>query len=333
MERPIKKVLCLGELLVRLQSSQGSFFSNSTGSLKMYAGGSEANVAVTLANLGIETAYFTSIPNNALTQEIIQILDSNHIDTSKILYQGDRIGSYYLLSANGLTSGQVIYDRNYSSFSKLNIQDINWDDLFNDIDLLHITAITPAINQNLADFTLAVLEKAAERNIYISIDLNYRNKLWQYGKEPDDIMPAIVNYVDIVMGNIWASNKMLGTKIDSSLNRETSKQDYVQYAEQVAHELFEKFPKLKHVANTYRFMDNANHNLFYGTYHNRTTTTYSETRETNQVVDRIGSGDAFMGGLLYALIKNMTPQQIIDTASAAGFEKLFVEGDFGNGKI
>ena len=333
MNKPIKRVLCFGELLIRLQSNANTFFAKDKNTLNIYAGGSEANVAVTLGQLGIPTSYFTAVPQNALSKEIEQILEANHVDTTKIMHQGDRIGSYYLLSANGLTSGEVIYDRNFSAFSNLKSIEIDWDNLFTDIDWLHYTAITPALNQNLADLTRMALQKAVEKGITISVDLNYRSKLWQYGKQPFEIMPELIEYTDVVMGNIWASNKMLGTKIDESFHRQTSKEDYITFAIEVAQEIFEKYPKVKHIANTYRFMDNSKHNLFYGTYHNRNNNTFSATKETNNVVDRIGSGDAFMAGLIYALRNELSQQAIIDTATSAGFEKLFVEGDFGNGKI
>lgn len=333
MNKSNKRILCFGELLLRLQSTADSFFAKDQNTLKIYAGGSEANVAVTLGQLGVATSYFTAIPDNAIAKEIEQILNANHIDTSKILHQGERIGSYYLLSANGLTNGEVIYDRNFSAFSNLKITDVDWDNLFDGIDWFHFTAITPALNQNLAELTEYALKKASEKGITISVDLNYRSKLWQYGINPIDVMPSLVHYCDVVMGNIWAANKMLGTSINESFSRSTSKEEYINFANASANEIFQKFSKVKHIANTFRFMDNPKHNLFYGTYHDRVNNTVSSTHETNEVIDRIGSGDAFMGGFIYALLNELSAQSTIDTATAAGFEKLFVEGDFGNGKI
>ena len=333
MNNTTNRVLCFGELLLRLQSTSDSFFTDGQNNLKIYPGGSEANVAVTLGKLNIPTSYFSAAPLNALTKEITELLESLNVDTSKIINQGDRIGSYYLLSANGLTNGEVIYDRKYSSFSDLKPENINWDKLYDGIDWFHFTAITPALSEDLVILTEIALAEATKRNITISVDLNYRSKLWQYGKDPIAVMPNLIQYADVVMGNIWASNKMLGTSIIESFDRITAKEDYVSFANQVAQETFEKFPKVKHIANTFRFMDNPQHNLFYGTYHNLNTNVYSKTRETDTVIDRIGSGDAFMAGLIYALLNDLTPQEIIETATSAGFEKLFVEGDFGNGKI
>lgn len=327
------KVLTFGELLIRYQSDAPSFFSNEGNSISSFVGGSEANMAVTLSCLGVDTQFFTVLPDNELTIEIISILNSYQVDTSKILLKGDRIGQYILLSANGLTKGDVIYDRKYSSFYNLNLEDINWDALFEGCTWFHWSAITPALSDSLASILKKALQEAEKRGLTISVDLNYRNKLWQYGKTPLEVMPDLVAYCDVVMGNIWAENKMLGTTIDENFNRYTSKEDYITFSEKVAKEIFQEYGKCQHVVNTMRFMDSPNHNLFYGIYHNREATAFSESFETNNVIDRIGSGDAFMGGLIYALVNQFEIQDIIDTATKAGYQKLFVKGDLGNGKL
>jgi len=322
-------VLCFGELLVRLQSTEASFFTANTGQLKIYPGGSEANVAVTLAKLGIPTRYLSVGPDQMLVQEIKSCLQSYGVDTSAFIHQGDRLGSYYLLSANGLSNGDVIYDRKYSAFSQLKADAINWDELLDTVDWFHFTALTPALNPALAAQCKTALATAHKKGITVSVDLNYRSRLWQYGQEPIEVMPALAQYADVIMGNIWAAHKMLGTSIDDSLNRNTDKASYNAFSKQSAAEIFDKFPQCKHVANTFRFMDSPQHNLFYGCYHSRTADAISESLETHAVIDRIGSGDAFMGGLIYALVQQLSPQQIIDTATKAGFEKLFIAGDFG----
>ncbi|NGM60335.1 sugar kinase [Sphingobacterium sp. SGG-5] len=326
------RVLCFGEILLRQQALGNSFFENHNNLLRIYPGGSEANVAVSLSLMGTPTSYFSAFPKHALSDEIISTLDALHIDTSKIVIYGDRIGSYILLSSNGLTKGEVIYDRKYSSFSLLTLKQLDFDKLFDGVDWFHWTALTPALNSDMGMLMETILAEANKRKVKISVDLNYRNKLWQYGKEPIEVMPQLVRYCDVVMGNIWAANKMLGTSIDDTLHRHTSTAEYVAYATKSADEIFEKFPKVKHIANTFRFMDNPQHNFFYGTYHTPEHTTVSQLYETHAVVDRIGSGDAFMGGLIHALKNNKSPQEVIDTATGAGYQKLFVAGDFGNGK-
>lgn len=328
----MKKVLCFGEILLRLQAVGNSFFEKDRNQLQVFPGGSEANVASGLAQMGTSTAYCSAFPDNLLSTEIQEQLQMLGVDTSKSLSFGDRIGSYILLSANGLSQGEVIYDRRYSSFSQLTLEDIHFDQLFEGIDWFHWTALSPALNENVAELIEPILKEAKKRGIRISVDLNYRSKLWQYGQEPIEIMPDLVAYCDVVMGNIWAANKMLGTYVDPTLDRQTSSADYFEAAKQSAAEIFSLFPSVQHVANTFRFIDNPQHNLFYGTYHNRSEDTLSTIYETHEVIDRIGSGDAFMAGLIHALITDATPQQVVDIATGAGYQKLFVAGDFGNGK-
>jgi 2-dehydro-3-deoxygluconokinase len=326
-------ILSFGEILIRQQSLGDTFFDKNNNRLEIFPGGSEANVAASLAQMGDDVAYCSAFPQNALSDEILDILENLQVDTTKALRAGDRLGSYILMSANGLSKGEVIYDRKYSSFSQLTVADIDVDKLLDGVSWLHWTALTPALNQNMADLMLALLQEASNRNITISVDLNYRNRLWQYGKEPIDIMPQLAAYCNVIMGNIWAANKMLGTAVDESFDRNTPQATYLAAAEASAKEIFQKYPKCKHVAYTFRFMDSPNHNLFYGTYHTPTENVSSDVMETFEVIDRIGSGDAFMGGYIHALVNNMTPQEVINTATGAGYQKLFVKGDFGDGKI
>lgn len=326
-------ILSFGEILVRQQSLGNTFFDKTDNRLEIFPGGSEANVAASLAQMGDNVAYCSALPQNALSDEILTILGSLGVHTSKALRIGDRLGTYILMSANGLSKGEVIYDRKYSSFSQLTKQDIDIDKFFEGVSWFHWTALTPALNQNMADLMAVLLQEASNRNITISVDLNYRNRLWQYGKEPIDIMPQLVAHCDVIMGNIWAANKMLGTAVDESFNRQTPREIYLHAAEESAKEIFQKYSKCKHVAYTFRFMDTPNHNLFYGTYHTPAEHVSSDVMETFEVIDRIGSGDAFMAGYIHALINKMAPQEVIDTATGAGYHKLFVKGDFGDGKI
>jgi len=293
-------ILSFGEILIRQQSLGNTFFDKNNNRLEIFPGGSEANVAASLAQMGDNVAYCSAFPKNALSEEIIDILRGLGIDTEKVLHTGDRLGSYILMSANGLSKGEVIYDRKYSSFSQLSVEDIDMDQLFDGVSWLHWTALTPALNQNMSDLMAIVLQEASDRNIKISVDLNYRNRLWQYGKEPLDIMPQLVAHCDVIMGNIWAANKMLGTSVNGSFDRDTPRETYIEAAKNSAEEIFQKYPKCKHVAYTFRFMDSPNHNLFYGTYHTPSEHVASSTRETFEVVDRIGSGDAFMAGHIHA---------------------------------
>jgi len=324
-----KKVLCFGELLVRYQSVEDAeLFKTKKSILQCYPGGSEANVAVALAKQNIPCAYLSAMPDNSMTAGIRTLLQEYGIDTSPILIQGDRLGGYYLLSANGLTKGEVLYDRKYSAFSLLKTQEIDWDNIFEDIDWLHFSALTPALNSELAAVCLEGLQIAKRKGITISVDLNYRSRLWQYGKLPIEVMPELVAFADVIMGNIWAANTMLGTPVSEGLDRDSAKDKLVQASVESAEAIFKAFPNCKHVANTFRFMDTPNHNLFFGTYHAPQITAISETQETYAVVDRIGSGDAFMAGLIKGIRGGYNPQEIIDIATDCGFQKLFIAGDF-----
>ncbi len=326
-------ILSFGEILIRQQSLGSHFFDSPNNLLRIYPGGAEANVAASLAQMGNKVEYVSAFPQNSLSQEIVQKLNGLAVGTHKIIWSGDRLGSYILLSANGLSSGEVIYDRKYSSFSQLSKEDFPFDSLLEDVFWLHWSALTPALNLDMADLMEILLNKASEKGIQISVDLNYRSKLWQYGKAPIEVMPTLVKYCDVIMGNIWASNKMLGTAIDEQLNRNSSKETYFEFAKQNAQEIRSLFPKVKYIANTFRFMDRPTHNLFYGTFHTETEDVISEVYETEEVIDRIGSGDAFMAGLIHALSHQWEAQKVVDTATGAGYQKLFVEGDFGNGKF
>jgi len=324
------KILSFGELLLRLSSS-GESFLGTDNQVVVFPGGSEANVVASLGQWGIPCSYLSRVPDNDLASQALSTLESLGVDVSPSLLEGDRLGLYFLLSANGLSKGEVVYDRKYSAFSQLQPGRIDWDAVLEGYTWFHWSALTPALNSALATICHEALEAAQHKGLTVSVDLNYRNKLWNYGKQPIEVMPALLAYCDVVMGNIWAANKMLGTAVLETLSRDTAPDSYFEHAKESAREVFELLPRCGHIAYTFRFMDSATHNLLYGTYHTRADDFISSINETNKVVDRIGSGDAFMAGLIYALVNEKSGQEVIDTATAAGFKKLFVKGDFGNG--
>ncbi len=328
-----ENVLVFGELLLRFSSTEDQFISKNH-TVSLFPGGSEANVSASLGQWSIPCAYISCVPDNALASNALQVLEELGVNTSKTVVQGSRLGLYFLLSANGLTSGAVVYDRKFSSFSGLMPGTIDWDSVLEGHTWFHWTALTPALSDNMAMVCKEALVAARKKGMKISVDLNYRSRLWDYGKQPLEVMPELVQYCDVIMGNIWAANKMLGIPVDDVLDRQTSVEDYSAHANASAEAIFNRFPQCQHVANTFRFMDNPTHNLFYGTYHTRDNRHYiSSVFETNDVVDRIGSGDAFMAGLIYGLTSCIDGQEIIDKATSAGYKKLFVKGDFGDGSI
>lgn len=326
------RILSFGELMLRLSSTGASFLEKNS-PVAVFPAGSEANVVASLAQWDVPCSYLSRMPDNELSAQALAVLENLGVDVSATLLEGDRLGLYFLLSANGLTKGEVVYDRKYSAFSQLEPGAIDWDGVLDGYTWFHWSALTPALNASLAAVCQEALEAARRKGMVVSVDLNYRNKLWNYGKQPIEVMPGLLRYCDVVMGNIWAANKMLGTPVLETLDRDTPPDTYFEQAKESAREVFDRLPQCKHVAYTFRFMDSATHNLLYGTYHARTGDFMSAINETDAVVDRIGSGDAFMAGLIYALVSEKDGQGVVDTATAAGFKKLFVKGDFGNGDL
>lgn len=326
-------ILLFGELLLRLSPQQEEFF-NSDNSINLFPGGSEANVATSLGQWNVPNSYVSCIPDNELTKQILKNISDKNVKTDKCILRDGRLGLYFLLSANGLTKGEVIYDRSHSSFFNLRPGEIDWDTLLEGHAWFHWSALTPALNSNLADVMEEALIAAKKKGLTISVDLNYRNRLWNYGKSPNEVMPRLVQYCDVIMGNIWAANEMLSIPVDNTLNRASStREEYIKEANESAKSLFHHYPNCKHIAYTFRFMDSPVHNLLYGTYHTPSQNYVSDSNETYKVIDRIGSGDAFMAGLIYGLSTNKEGQELINLATSAGFKKLFVKGDFGNGDI
>lgn len=324
-------VLVFGELLVRLSSS-GEFLKGED-RISIFPGGSEANVAASLVQNKLPVTYLTAHPENALAGAALERLNSLGVNTSRSIISGTRLGLYFLLSPNGLTNGEVVYDRKYSSFSMLVPGQINWDEKMKGHSWFHWSALTPSLNFNTYLVIAEALDAATRHGLKISVDLNYRSKLWDYGHAPIELMPKLVKHCHVIMGNIWAANKMLGTPVNENLNRDTSPEIYFKESIKSSKDIFANFPVCKHVANTFRFMDNSSHNLFYGTYHTRDNDYCSAILETNKVVDRIGSGDAFMAGLLNGILTDLDGQQIVEMATNAGYNKLFIKGDFGDGNF
>jgi 2-dehydro-3-deoxygluconokinase len=319
--KPVK-VISFGEILLRLSPEFGQH------NAAIYVGGAEANVAAALANWGTPVSYISRVPDNDIALQVLQQLEQLGVETDRVLKGGDRIGIYYLEQGKDLKNAGVVYDRKYSSFSLLKPGTIDWDSLLGDAEWFHWSALTPALNEDAADICKEVLEAATRKGMTISTDLNYRSKLWQYGKQPFAVMPELVEYCDVIMGNIWAAHQMLGTTLNTVALEAGTKQIYLVEATQVAQEIREKYPRCKKVAFTFRFSNAPTHNLYYASWHDARGVVVSKQYETNDVVDRVGSGDSFMAGLIHAQLEGMDAQQTISFAAAAAWSKLFLKGDF-----
>jgi 2-dehydro-3-deoxygluconokinase len=318
--KPVK-VISYGELLFRFSPE---WEQNSSA---LYIGGAEANMAASLARWGTPVAYISKAPENGLSRQVMQQLEKAGINTDRMLWGGDRIGAYFLAQGSDLKHAEVVYDRKYSAFSQLEPGTTDWDQLLENAGWFHWSAITPALSEQAAKVCKEALEAAKRKGLTISTDLNYRNKLWQYAK-PFQVMPELVQYCDVIMGNIWAAHNMLDTALDTVALEQDSKEVYLEQAIKVAQEITEKYTSCKHVAFTFRFSQGPTHNLYYATYYNNGRQTVSKQFETNEVVDRVGSGDSFMAGLIHALLEGFDAQQLISFAAGAAYSKLFVKGDF-----
>ncbi|MBX2951212.1 MAG: sugar kinase [Leadbetterella sp.] len=319
-------VLTLGEILLRLSPEFGGTWIRQA-AIPVFIGGAELNAATALANWDIPVAYCSALPDNALSREIETYLREKNIHTEKLIWGGERIGIYMLPQGADLKNAGVIYDRAHSSFSGLKKEGRDWETLLQGVTYLHLSAISPALNQDVADLCVEAARQAASRGITVSFDLNYRAKLWKYGKQPADIVPEIVQYCHVVMGNIWAAHTLLGIDIDPevALNR-AGKEDYLRQAELTSRQITERFPAVHTVANTFRFDAGQGIN-YYATFLSGQDFVVSREFNTGKVVDKVGSGDCFMAGLLYGLYRGLEPQQTINFAASAAFGKLQEYGD------
>lgn len=322
-------VLNFGELLLRITpDAQGDWLQQN--SLPVFVGGAELNVATALALWDVPSRYFTALPKNGMSAQIVSFLEDKDIDTSSIFYHGSRVGLYFLTKGQDLKHDALIYDRAYSAFAELTPGQVNWDAVLDGVTWFHFSAICPAISQNAADVCKEVLEVASKKGITISVDLNYRAKLWKYGKEPIDVMPELVQYCDLIMGNVWAAERMLGTPVSQDVTESGQKSLYVKEAQKSSEAIIKQFPKCKAVANTFRFDANNTDVQYYTVLYTDGQPYLSGEYAAETIIDKVGSGDCYMAGLIYGFYNGLDPQQTVNFATAAAFTKLFVNSDATN---
>jgi len=322
-----EKVLSFGEILLRIcPDMDGQWLKENK--LPFYIGGAELNVATALALWEVPSAYLSAMPDNSVTREIMGYLDERNIDTKPMVFHGERLGLYYLPKGKDLKNAGVIYDRANSAYADLKVGQINWDEVFDNITWFHFSAICPAINQSVADVCLEALKAASARNITISLDLNYRAKLWKYGKDPIDILPELAQYCTLIMGNVWAANKMLGTPLHEDLKATEgyAKETLLQQATDTSKEILSLFPACKAVANTFRF-DHGKGIRYYTAIYTENKLTVSEEYISEEILDKVGSGDCFMAGLIYGFYNHLPVEETLNFATAAAYDKLYIPSD------
>lgn len=319
----MNKVLCFGEILLRLSPDNQNAWLNQN-LMHTYVGGAELNVAIALALWNIPVSYCTAMPENFLSHQLIENLRQKKIDVSAIKFNGERIGLYYLQQGSDIKHSAVVYDRSNSSFANLKTGMIDWNTVFKDVSWFHLSAICPAVSNSAAEVCKEALDAASAKGITISMDLNYRAKLWQYGKNPKDIMPHLVQYCDVIMGNVWAAETMLSVSI-KELKENDNKENYLKHSSYTSQHILQQFPKCRHVANTFRFQKS---NLkYYATLFSKNEFLVSQEYNTEDATDKVGSGDCFMAGLIYGFNHQLPQQETLEFATAAAFQKFFIKGD------
>ena len=324
----MKKVVTFGEIMLRLAAPNYQRFIQST-QLNATFGGGEANVAVSLANYGIPTEFVTRLPKNDITEWCISDLRKYNVGTQHIARGGDRMGIYFLETGAVARASKVIYDRAHSAIAQIQPGMIDWKTIFQDAQWFHWTGITPALSQGAAEACLEAIQIAGELGITVSCDLNYRKNLWKYGKTASEIMPALVEGCDVILGNEEDAEKVFGISPEGFDASTTGGEVNTLEFESVCKQLINQFPRAKKVIITLRGSINANHNTWGGCLYAGGKLYQSKRYDITHIVDRVGGGDSFMGGLIYGLISFPNDdQRALDFAVAASALKHTIYGDF-----
>ena len=316
------RVITFGEVMLRL-APEGYYRFLQADSFGATFGGGEANVAVSLANYGADAAFVTKLPEHEIGQMAVNSLRKYGVDTSKITRGGDRVGIYFLEKGASQRPSKVIYDRAHSAIAEAQPSDFNWEEIFKGADWFHFTGITPALGDNVAEICLEAVKAAKKQGVKISCDLNYRKKLWTREKA-GEVMGRLMEYVDVCIANEEDAADVFGIKA-ANTDVTKGKVDHEGYKD-VAKQLKERFG-FSHVAITLRGSISANDNDWAAMLYDGNDYYFSRQYRIH-IVDRVGGGDSFGGGLIYAMLSGFSAQQTIEFAVAASCLKHTVEGDY-----
>lgn len=312
--------------MLRLATPEFLRFSQAS-TLEATFGGGEANVAVSLANYGIDARFVTSLPKNDIGDAAIATLRKYNVRTDCIHRGGDRIGIYFLETGAVSRASKVVYDRAHSSLASIKKGQIDWDEAFDGATWFHWTGITPSVSQGAAEVCQEACEAAAKKGLTISTDLNYRAKLWKWGKQAGEVMEDLVKHCDVILGNEEDAEKVFGIKpegVDITAGH-VSGAAY----ESVGRQLMTRFPKARKVIITLRGSISASHNTWSGVLWDGKNLYEAPTYQITHIVDRVGGGDSFMGGLIYGLLSyDGDDQRALNFAVAASCLKHTIKGDF-----
>lgn len=317
-------VLTFGEIMLRLKSPGHERFFQSP-SMEATFGGGEANVAASLANYGMQAEFLTVLPKNDIAESCIRELRYFSVGTEKIVRGEGRMGIYFLEAGANQLPSKVIYDRAYSAISLAKPGDIDWDRAFENVDWFHITGITPAISESAMELSMEAVKEAKKRSITVSCDLNYRKNLWKYGKSAAEVMRQIAPYVDVAIANEEDVQKSLGISVD--INVESGELDREMY-KMLGDRVLAAYPNMKCIAITLRESHSADWNGWAACLNDGKDFYVSKKYEIRDIIDRVGGGDSFAGGLIYGLNHYTSKQQALEFAVAASCLKHSVIGDF-----
>ncbi|WP_235298848.1 sugar kinase [Portibacter marinus] len=322
----MKNVVTFGEIMLRLTPPGWKRFSQASEFDVVYGGG-ESNVAVSLANYGIPTQFVTRLPNNDIGDCALMEMRKRGVGTDHVLRGGERLGIYFLEMGAVSRGSKVVYDRAHSAMSSIEPGMVNWEKVFRDASWFHWTGITPAISQGAAEACLEAIRMANKMGVMVSTDLNYRKNLWNYGKAPDQVMPDLVEGCDVILGNEEDAEKHFDIHpegVDVTHGDTVDAKAYIS----VCRQLMEKFPRCKKVIVTLRGSISASHNSWSGVLYNGEELLETNTYQVTHIVDRVGGGDSFMGGLIYGLLNYRNDdQKALDFAVAASCLKHTIYGD------
>jgi len=322
----VKRVVTFGEIMMRL-APPGKLRFTQTRSFDVIYGGGESNVAVSLANFGLETEYVTRLPQNDLGEACLQFLRQYGVGTRHILRQGERLGIYFLENGAVHRGSKVIYDRAGSALATIEPGMVDWEAVFENADWFHWTGITPAISKGAAEVCLEAVQCAKKMGVTISTDLNYRAKLWKWGKGPGEVMQELVAYCDVAIGNEEDAAKVFG--IHAPDTDVTSGALEAEKYRVVCEQLAERFPNLRVIGITLRGSLSASHNTWSAVLWHQDRLYFGPEYDITPIVDRVGGGDSFVAGLIYGLLINGEDyQRCLDYAVAASALKHTISGDF-----
>ncbi len=322
------KIVTFGEIMLRL-ATPGYLRFSQCNELSATFGGGEANVAVSLANYGMETEFVTRLPENDIAEACIKDLHKQGVGTHHIVRGGERMGIYFLETGAVSRGSKVIYDRAHSAIAEIEKGMIDWKEVLKEATWFHWTGITPAISQGAAEVCLEAIKAANELHIPVSCDLNYRKNLWKYGKTAAEVMPEMVAGCDIILGNEEDAEKVFGIKPEGFDVTATGGAIDSSKFESVCTQLMQRFPKAKKVIITLRGSVNANHNTWGGVLYDGKQLLRSKRYDITHIVDRVGGGDSFMGGLIYGLLSYpQDDQHALEFAVAASCLKHTIYGDY-----